>query len=841
MILKQTLLFVFILLNFTVLIAQAPPQRSINITGKVIDAETGEPLEYATLVLESVDNPDIVTGGITNANGQFDVEAQPGNYNIRIEFISYKKVEFPNQSLTSSKDLGIIKLELDIAQLDAVEIVGEKTTVQIQLDKKVFNVGKDITSQGTDALNVLDNVPSVSVDIEGNISLRGNENVRVLINGRPDNSGMSGSDLLRQLPSDAIERVEVITNPSARYDAEGSGGILNIILKKGEDLGFNGSLQTTMGYYPYSQTSANINFKTEKFNVFSSLGYRYRSSPGGGYTNTTYFEGDSDVVSRYLEQSQQRQRRGEDYNMRVGAEYYFNDRNTLLASFSYNLGDSENNTDMIYRDYKADREISSIRLRDELELEDEVEKGFNLNYESKFNEDGNHKLTLILNYEDEEETEDSRYINDYIEGAGIDGVDTSLNKEQQENMLIQADYVLPFNDNEGQFEAGYKSEINAIRSNSQVIRSGELQEGLTNNLEYNEGIHAFYTQYGNKFGKFTFLAGLRMEISDISIKSISGRNVTEDKNYSNFFPTLHTGYELGENETIQLSYSRRLRRPRFWDLNPFYGYTDDTNIVSGNPNLNPMFTNAFEIGYLRNWDKFTLSTSIYYQHSTDLFQRITVATGEFFEIQSDEDLNEDGVVDEEDVEQIPILSSQPINAGEEDRYGLEMTLSYNPVRWLRLSGDFNLFGFKQDGTYETFVNDAIETREIDGENISYFARFNTQVTLPADIGIQARMFYNSPFDNGFVKSKSFLSANLGASKDLFNDNATVNINISDVFNTRKRRSETFNPTFYSDSEFQWRKRQINVSFTYRFNQKKERERGGFGGNGEGMGEGNGED
>src|SRR5690606_6266362 len=201
-------------------------------------------------------------------------------------------------------------------------------------------------------------------------------------------------------------------------------------------------------------------------------------------------------------------------------EYYFNDRNTLLASFSYNLGDSQNNTDMIYRDYKANREINSVRLRDELELEDEVEKGINLNYESKFNEEGNHKLTLIFNYEDEEETEDSRYINDYIEGAGIDGVDTSLNKEQQENILIQADYVLPFNENEGQFEAGYKSEINAIRSNSQVIRSGELQEGLTNNLEYNEGIHAFYTQYGNKFGKFTFLAGLRMEISDISIKSI---------------------------------------------------------------------------------------------------------------------------------------------------------------------------------------------------------------------------------------------------------------------------------------------------------------------------------
>lgn len=842
MTLKQTLLFVFISLNFTALIAQAPPQRTINITGKVVDAETNEPLEYATLVLESVENPDIVTGGITNANGQFDVEAQPGNYNIRVEFISYKKYELPQQTLNKSTDLGVIRLQLDIAQLDAVEIVGEKTTVQIQLDKKVFNVGKDITSQGTDALNVLDNVPSVSVDVEGNISLRGNENVRVLINGRPENSGMSGSDLLRQLPSDAIERVEVITNPSARYDAEGSGGILNIILKKGEDLGFNGSVQATMGYYPYAQTSGNLNFKTEKFNIFSSLGYRYSSSPGGGYTNTTYFDGSTGDVTGYLDQLNNRDRGGEDYNLRIGAEYYFNDRNTLMASFAYNVGDGENTSRLIYNTYDENRTLNSVRLRDEFEKEDETEKEVNLNYESKFDDEGRHKLTFILNYEEEEEIEDATYVNDYTLGAGIDGVDTALNNEGSTEFLFQGDYILPFNDNEGQFEAGYKSEINDISSVVNVTINGELQNNLSNNLKYKEGIHAFYSQYGNKFGRFTFLAGLRAEISNITIESISGGGITEDKNYTNFFPTLHTGYELGENETIQLSYSRRIRRPRFWDLNPFYTYSDDTNRSSGNPNLNPMYTNAFDIGYLRNWKKFTLSTSIYYQHSTDLFQRIQIDTGEVFEIQSDEDLNEDGVVNDQDVEEIPILSTQPINTGEEDRYGVEMTLSYNPLKWLRLSGDFNLFGFKQNGTYETFVNGAIETRELDGENISYFARFNTQVTLPADIGLQARMFYNSPFDNGFIKTKSFLSANLGASKDLFNDNATVNVNISDVFNSRKRRSETFNPTFYSDNEFQWRKRQVNISFTYRFNQQKERQRGGLNGNGEGMGEGgNGED
>ncbi|UOB17350.1 TonB-dependent receptor domain-containing protein [Abyssalbus ytuae] len=829
---RQKLILLFFTLPLC-MYAQAPLQKSIKITGTVIDIDTNQPLEYATIVLENIENSD-VTGGITDSSGKFNIETTPGIYNIKIEYISYQTFQFTKKKLENSENLGTIKLTLDVAQLEAVEIVGEKTTVQIQLDKKVFNVGKDITSQGTDALNVLDNVPSVSVDVEGNISLRGNENVRVLINGRPSNSGMSGSDLLRQLPSDAIERVEVITNPSARYDAEGSGGILNIILKKGEDFGFNGSFQSTFGYYPYAQTSTNLNYKTNKFNLFSSLGYRYRKSPGGGFNNSIYYEGTSQEITGYLDQTRNRERKGNNYNVRIGGEYYFNDKNTLLASFSYNVGDNKNTSDLVYNNYDASRNLTSIRLRDELEKEDENRKQYNVNYESKFNEKGTHKLVINFNYETEDETENSTYTNNYTLGAGIDGVDTSLNHEQRNELLLQADYILPFNEDKGQFEAGYKSEFNDISSNVEVTINEVYQESLSNILDYDENIHAFYSQYGNKYGSFTFLAGLRMEISDISIKSILGGGITENKKYTNFFPTLHAGYELGENETIQLSYSRRIRRPRFWDLNPFYTYADDTNRISGNPNLNPMYTNAFEIAYLNNWDQFMLNASIYYQHSTDLFQRITVDTGDTFNIQSDEDLNNDGIVNGEDVEEIPILSSQPINTGEENRYGVETTISYNPFKWLRLSGDFNLYGFKQDGTYETYVNGDIETRKLDGENISWFTRINTQLRLPSSIGVQLRMFYNGPYDAGYVKNRSFLSINLGASKDLFNDKATINFNISDLLNTRKRRSETFAPTFYTNSEFQWRKRQVNISFIYRFNQKKERQRGEENGEGPGM-------
>ncbi len=822
----------FLLLLVINATSQSNQQSKIKITGKVVDIDTNQPLEYATLVLQSTNDPNIITGGVTNSNGEFNVETDAGNYNIRVEYISYKSYVLNNQSLNNSRDLGLIKLAIDVAQLDAVEIVGEKTTVQIQLDKKVFNVGKDITSQGTDALNVLDNVPSVAVDVEGNISLRGSGNVRLLINGRPANTGISGSDFLRQLPSDAIERVEVITNPSARYEAEGSAGILNIILKKGEGLGFNGSIQGTIGYYTNTRGNVNLNYKTKKINLFSSFGSRYRKSPGSGFNNTQYFDGETNETTGYLEQIRERERGGEDYNVRVGTEYYFNDKNTLLGSFSYSSRANENSSNRQYNNFDASRELTSVRVRNELEIEDRIRKRFNLNYESKFNKDGTHKLTLNANYNVSDETENATYINNYTLGDGIDGIDTSLNTEGRTSFLLQADYVLPFNDNNGQFEIGYRSTFNDLSSIAGVTINGDFQNNLSNHLNYDENIHAVYTQYGNKYGNFTFLAGLRAEISDIFIESIISSS-KENKKYTNIFPTIHAGYELQENETIQVSFSRRIRRPRFWDLNPFYTYSDDTNRFSGNPDLNPMYTNAFEIGYLKNLRKFTFNSSIYYQHSTDLFQRITVDTGDVFEIQSNEDLNGDNIVDENDVEEIPILNSQPINTGEEDRFGLELTLSYNPKKWLRLSGDFNLFSFKQNGSYETLINGSPEINQLAGEDTSWFARFNTQFTLPHKIGIQIRTFYRGPFDNGFNKNKSFLNVNFGVNKDLFDEKASINFNVSDVFNTRKRRRETFGPNFYTDSEFQWRKRQINLSFTYRFNQKKERQRsGGNGDNGD---------
>ena len=263
------------------------------LSGTVLDLETNQPLEYATLVLQPVGNPDQLSGGITDATGNFNVEAAPGKYNIRIEYISYKPYILNDQDLRGNIDLGTIRLEVDATQLEAVEVVGEKTTVEVRLDKKIYNIGKDITTSGGNVSDALNNIPSVTVDIDGAISLRGNENVRILINGKPSAlAGFGSTDALQQLPADAIERVEVITSPSARYDAEGTAGILNIVLKQQKTLGLNGSVNTSIGFPIDSRVTTNLNLRTNKFNLFNTLAYFYREPPGNAFFDNTYAAGD---------------------------------------------------------------------------------------------------------------------------------------------------------------------------------------------------------------------------------------------------------------------------------------------------------------------------------------------------------------------------------------------------------------------------------------------------------------------------------------------------------------------------------------------------------------------
>ncbi|WP_339628761.1 TonB-dependent receptor [uncultured Maribacter sp.] len=804
-------------------------KSSIVITGKVLDQETNEPLEYATLVLQSVKNPEIITGGITDIDGNYSVETNPGNYNVSIEYISYKTYKKANQLLSENTNLGITKLSLDVAQLDAVEVVGEKTTVEVRLDKKIYNIGKDLTTSGANISDALNNIPSVTVDIDGAIALRGNDNVRILINGKPSAmAGFGSTDALRSLPADAIEKVEVITSPSARYDAEGTAGILNIILKKEKTLGINGTINTTVGYPTSSSITANLNLRTDKFNIFNTLGYFYRAAPGNGYFDNNYFDTIPDNFDRIIE-DRKIKRNDKGFNINLGMEYFLTDKSSITGSVFGRFTDEQDITENNTTRYNQ-TVINSNTFRNEEENQDDQSYQVSLNYTNSFNEAGQ-KLTADFQYSYDKEIQPTIISeNNTFPDTELLARENIYETQLQNEFLLQADYVLPIGD--AQFEAGYRGNFEESSNDYQLdqlnLNTGEFETnlGLTNIFTYTQNINALYTQYGNKYGKFSYLLGLRLENTQLKGVVDATVDLTElqellgseieldfDKNYLGLFPTLNLIYELSEKENFSIGYNRRINRPRGFFINPFPSRSSRTNIFQGNPDLDPAFANAYDLGYLKRWEKLTLTSSVYLQKETNSFERIQEETGQ---------VTSDG---------INIIRTLPINLSTNQRIGAELGLMYSPEKWLRLNGSFNFFQFETEGTFNGI--------DYGAKNTSWFSRFSSKVTLPGKIDWQTNGFYRGPSQNSQTESKGIFSLDLAFSKDVFKDNGTISFNVSDLLNSRKRRSFTDtmdglndDSYFTSDSEFQWRQRQFTLAFIYRINEKKKNERRGNNGGGD---------
>lgn len=818
-------LFSFLLLLSTItLVAQQSEKKQITVKGKILEEGTNYPLEYATVSFTDSSGK-IVTGGITDTEGFYNIKVPAGFYTVRYEFISYKTKTLPNRNLTENTTLPTISLAMDSASLDEVVIRAETTEVQIRLDKKIYNIGKDLTAGGATVSDALSNVPSVTVDVDGTIALRGSENVKILINGKPSAiAGFGSTDALRQLPAEAIERVEVITSPSARYDAEGTAGILNIILKKEKTLGLNGSLSTSIGVPMNSSATGNINLRTDKFNIFNTTGIYYRNAPGKAYFNNHYFprtyvdgSGQIDTIQPSFEQiiedrEYNRERQG--FNTNLGMEYFLTDKSSLTGSVFYRSNDSNDDTENKTLNYR-NNQIVGESLRSEIEEQDNSTLQFALNYENKFNTNG-HKLTADLQYEDSKKSELARITDKRtLPNNEILPSETINTEETEQEYLAQADYVLPIGEN-AQFEAGYRGNFSKTTTDyllkQEIGTSGNFvrNDSLSNIFTYEQNVNAIYSQYGNKFGKFSFLLGLRVENTvmkgKLDAENIAGNtpfDLNFDKNYTGLFPTVNLTYELKENENLTLGYNRRINRPRQWYLNPFPSRSSETNVYQGNPDLDPAYASAFDLGYLKRWKKLTLSSSIYYQYETDAFSRIQEETGEF---------TQNGV---------SIIRSLPINLATNQRFGFEVGLLYNPAKWLTLNGSLNYYKFKSEG----FFNNV----DYGAESTSYFGRFSSKVKLPSKIDWQTNAFYRGPSENAQTKTDGMLSVDMAVSKDIINDNATISLNVSDLLNTRKRNSFTSTETFTSESEFQWRPRTITMSFTYRFNQPKKRQRGQRGG------------
>ena len=778
--------------------------RPVVVKGQVLDGLDQSPLSYASVGIFDPNN-ELISGGITNDTGFFELEIVTGSYILQIDYISYESLRIDIKTSTDI-DLGEISLTQNQEALEEVVVRAESTEVQIRLDKKIYTIGKDLTTSGATVSDALNNVPSVTVDLDGSIALRGNENVRILINGKPSAiAGFGQTDALRQLPAEAIERVEVITAPSARYDAEGTAGILNIVLRKEKTRGVNGSFQANANQpVGYGATLA-LNWRTDRFNLFSTTGYRHRESPGYASYNNRYFSPNFEAAGYTERRNFDRLQKG--INTNLGIEYFLTESSSITGSVFLRQGDDNDKTENQAKEWTAqDLLLSHIeRLQNQDEKDQSVQ--YALNYVNDLDKNGQ-KLTADLQYEQESEDQYSSILERLISPnpQALPEEDIAQN-ESVTRLLAQADYVLPYGKDQ-QFELGFRYDARdqktdyLLREQATVNGPFEINLDLSNRFDFTQNIFAVYTQYGAKFGKFSALAGLRLEHTGLegaavgvnNQGNIQGLNLDFDKEFLGLFPTLNLVYELNENNNISLGYNRRINRPRSWFINPFPSRSSETNIFQGNPDLNPAYASAIDLGFMIKNKQITLTTSVYGQYETESFERIQEETGE---------VTDNG---------IPVIRTIPINLSTNQRIGFELGILYNPAKWLRFNSSFNFFQFETQGIY----NDI----DFGAKNVSWFTRSGVKINLPGEINTQTNLFYRGPNQNAQTKSEGIASLDFALSKDLFDEKLSLSFNVNDLLNSRKRRSFTLADTFESDSVFQWRVRTWTLGILYRFNQKK---------------------
>lgn len=785
----------------------AQQQNQVYVKGTVVEASTNTPLEYASITLESTTNNHNITGDISDESGNFNIPVTPDTYQIKIEYLGYKTFVIDSKEITNSISLGIIKIEGDSELLEGVVVEARRAAVELKLDKRIYNVSDDNIARGGTASDVLDNIPSVEVDADGNVSLRGNESVKVLIDGKPSGMASNIADALKMLSAESIDKVEVITNPSARYEAEGGAGIINIVLKKGSNDGVNGSVTLNAGDPTSYGAVATLNIRDTNYNFYTNLGYTKNKTFGNSMNETEYFD-ENGTTSQFVNEYSRNSRDREGFNGNFGFDWNLTDKLSWNQGFTYRKSKGDNPRTLNYDNYDANYNLlySNVRQTGEDDLKETAEYSTDFTY--KFNEKG-HEIFVSGSVSKDLDIEDSN-ISTFDQSNTVLASDITKATENQLRHIARLDYVLPFGEN-SQFEAGYLGNFNRLNTKFDISSLNDAgvyvpNELFRNDLEYKEQVHALYTQYGNKVNQLSYMVGLRWEATEVDVN----QHTTQDfnnKTYNDFFPSAFLNYEFSPTENLTASYSRRVRRPRGRMLNPVSNYSSSINFFMGNPNLDPAFTNAFELGYMKRWHQLTFNSSLYYNKTTDAFQFVRRIVG----------VNDEG---------IPITVSGPINLSTEHRYGLELNLNYGPFHWWRLNANANLFQQSTRGDYSYNDLDGNKINQnFDNDTFTWTGRLNSRVTLPAKIDWQTNVMYRGAQTTAQGKILGNASVNMSLSKELFNDRATLAVNVSDLFNSRKRMLETYLPQATSYAEMQWRERTVNVSFTYRFNQTKaERQR-----------------
>ena len=772
----RTVLFICLLFITSALFAQ----QKVEISGNVIDRSSGQPIEFATVLIGNSETKQPITGTTTDLDGNFVVSIDNQGFYVEISFIGYVAQQFTNFEIIDGKvDMGTVTLSDDSQTLDEVIVRAEKSQTEFKLDKRVFNVGKDLSSTGASALEVLNNVPSVNVNIEGEISLRGSNGVQILINGKPSVLAAEQGNALGTITADMIEKIEVITNPSAKYEAEGTSGIINIVIKKEERKGLNGSVSLNTGIPHNHSFGLSLNRRTEKFNLFSQLGAGYREIPTDTeninqdlINNTTIFSNGEEFRNEFF------------YNLVLGTDYYINERNviTLSGNFAYEIEDQPSQTN--FSRVNALGETTSEWYRQETTEATNPKYQYELQYKREFKDNKDHTLlfSALGNFFGKDQSSE-------FNNSTIFGDENSMQQETRTNFqearhTFKLDYTKPFSD-KVTLETGAQYFINDVSNDFAVndLINGEWvnDANLTNIFEFSQKVLGVYGTGAYEGKKWGIKLGLRVENTDLNTLLIT-TNEANSRNFTNLFPSAHTSYKMTENFSLQAGYSRRIFRPRLWDLNPFFNIRNNFSIRTGNPDLLPEFTDSYEVASIFILGELSMNFGVYHRYTTDVVERIVTFENN-------------------------VNTFRPENIGTNRSTGVEFNFKYSPKKWLTFNGDFNYNYFNRQGT--------LEETNIDFTADQWSTKLTSKLQLPFDIDFEVTGQYQSEVQTVQSVISDNLFADLGLRKKIMGGKGVLNFSVRDVFASRIRESNTFQPEFYVYS-FRQRGRFIIFGFSYGF-------------------------
>jgi len=779
----RRLFLLLIIITPLLIFSQEKNNPLYTISGKIIDASTLLPLEDATIVFKSIDSSQIKFGAITNQRGKFSIEVEKGTYDASVEFLSYKTKKLNISTISRSLNIGAIELEVDTEYLSEIEIIGEKKALELKPNKLVFNVDKDIASEGSMAIDILNNIPAVSVDPDGSITLRGFNTPTVLVNGKT--SSLSKTDALKTIPAGSIEKIEVITNPGARYKASATG-IINIILKKGKDEGLNSSLTSAGGYKDYYGGLLTLNQKSKKLNFFTNASYFHRNPIKIASFENEYFE--NGTTSAFLNENSVNNNKANGFYSTIGADFYLSDNSTLTASINYtNISDdrvTETNSDF----FDPSHNLTEINQRTHLGKFDNEIVEIAINFDHNFKKIGQ-KLETTIQYESDVET-----YNNTITNTNSNFTDEQyVEKTPLEHSYFDITYSNPINKTLV-YSVGYSFDTN----NFPFTYTGDNN---ILNIDYTDTAHAVFIDFENEGEKFYYNIGLRAEFSELNVDS-ANLNTPQINNFNDLFPSAYFEYTINEKKNVSFSFGKYIQRPNYYRLQPYEQRYSETSSYKGNENLKPVYLDYFSLDYTFSNEKLTFSAALFYQVFKDYWQDVTYETGE-------------------QINGVNKIITTPFNVGSLDYSGLNISTILRASNRVSFTGNISFLYFDRVGKFETLdINN--EVIQIDYTNTNVTGSFSllAQVKIPNVFNFQTNIKHRLNSSGSVAERKANTYASAAITKDIFDKNASLSLTIDDVFKSIKVERDRFDTTYFSKSNIKNKYRTVLLSFTYRFNQSK---------------------